>query len=51
MFGGGGFNIGFLALAVYLILVGLTMVASLAIPPIVMGVIALIAGIFLLIGR
>ena len=45
-------NIGFLLLAVYLILVGLVaLVPSLAIPSIVFGVIALVSGIFILIGR
>ena len=45
------FNIGFLALAIYLILVGISSFAALGIPAIVMGIIALIAGIFILIGR
>jgi hypothetical protein len=45
-------NIGFILLAIYLILVGLVaLIPSLAIPPIVMGVIALLAGVFILIGR
>lgn len=52
----GGFaiqsNWGFLVLAIYLILVGITsLVAGLAIPPVVHGVLALIAGILILIGR
>jgi hypothetical protein len=52
MFRGGAFNIGFLLLAIYLILVGLaTLVASFTIPPLITGIIALLAGIFLLIGR
>lgn len=45
-------NIGFILLAVYLILIGIvSLVPALAIPPIVLGVIALISGIFILIGR
>jgi hypothetical protein len=45
-------NIGFLLLAIYLILVGLvSIVPALAIPGIVLGIIALISGIFILIGR
>jgi hypothetical protein len=45
-------NIGFLLLAIYLILVGLTaLVPGLAIPSIVYGLLALISGIFILIGR
>ncbi len=44
-------NIGFLLLAIYLILVGIVSIAGLAIPPIVIGVLALISGIFVLIGR
>lgn len=44
-------NIGFLLLAIYLILVGIVSVAAVAIPSIVLGIIALLAGIFILIGR
>jgi hypothetical protein len=45
-------NIGFLLLAVYLILIGITgILPGLAIPSIVFGILALIAGIFILIGR
>jgi hypothetical protein len=45
-------NIGFLLLAIYLILIGLTtVIGGFGIPPIVMGVLALVAGIFILIGR
>lgn len=48
----GGLNIGFLLLAIYLILIGLiTIVPSIAIPGIVLGILALLAGIFILIGR
>ena len=46
------FNIGFVLLAIYLIIVGLgLLLPSFAIPAVVLGVIALISGIFLLIGR
>ncbi len=44
-------NIGMLLLAIYLILVGVSLVAAIAIPSIVLGLLALIAGIFILIGR
>ncbi len=44
-------NIGFILLAIYLILVGLTSLVALAIPAVVFGVLALAAGIFILIGR
>lgn len=48
-------NIGFILLAIYLILVGITglFAAAAAIPfiGIIMGVLALVAGIFILIGR
>jgi hypothetical protein len=45
-------NIGFLLLAIYLILIGISsLIGGLAIPPIVMGILALVAGIFILIGR
>lgn len=45
-------NIGFILLAVYLILIGITaIVPSIAIPSIVYGVLALVAGIFILIAR
>lgn len=45
-------NIGFLLLAIFLILWGLTtMIGTLGIPSIVLGLLALISGIFLLIGR
>jgi hypothetical protein len=48
----GAWNIGFLLLAIYLILVGITaLIPSVVIPAIVLGVIALISGIFILIGR
>jgi hypothetical protein len=45
-------NIGFILLAVYLILVGIISLApGVAIPGIVMGIVALASGIFILIGR
>lgn len=45
-------NIGFILLAVYLILVGISaLVPKFTIPPIITGIIALLAGIFILIGR
>lgn len=46
------FNIGFLLLAIYLILVGLTaLIGTFTIPAIIMGILALAAGILILIGR
>lgn len=44
-------NIGMILLAIYLILQGLSVIASISIPAIVMGVLALAAGILILIGR
>lgn len=44
-------NIGFLLLAIFLILWGLSMMIALGIPSVVLGLLALISGIFLLIGR
>jgi len=45
-------NIGFLLLAIYLILIGLIgIIPALAVPGIVMSIFALVSGIFLLIGR
>ncbi|HET9417884.1 MAG TPA: hypothetical protein VFO30_00955 [Chthoniobacterales bacterium] len=45
-------NVGMLLLAIYLILIGITVLfAGIAIPPVLTGVIALVAGIFILIGR
>jgi uncharacterized membrane protein HdeD (DUF308 family) len=44
-------NIGMLLLAVYLILAGLMVLLSLAIPSIVMGILAIAAGVFILIGK
>ncbi len=44
-------NLGMLLLAIYLILVGIIALAGFAIPPIVMGILALAAGILILIGK
>lgn len=44
-------NIGMLLLAIYLILVGVVSLFSVALPPIVLGVLALAAGIMILIGK
>lgn len=45
-------NIGFILLAIYLILVGITsLIPGMALPGILMGLLALFAGIFILIGR
>jgi hypothetical protein len=44
-------NIGMLLLAIYLILVGLMSIAGFVIPGIVLGVLALVAGIMILLGK
>ncbi len=44
-------NLGMILLAIYLILIGITMLFHIAIPAIVMGILALAAGILILIGR
>lgn len=44
-------NIGILLLAIYLILIGVSALAGFAIPAIVLSILALVSGIFLLIGR
>lgn len=44
-------NIGFILLAIYLILVGISAIIPMMIPVIVYGIFALLAGIFILIGR
>jgi len=44
-------NLGMLLLAVYLIIVGLTLVLHITLPVIVTGVVALAAGILILIGK
>jgi uncharacterized membrane protein HdeD (DUF308 family) len=44
-------NIGMLLLAIYLILAGLMILLTVAIPSVVMGILAIAAGIFILIGK
>lgn len=45
-------NIGFILLAIYLILIGITaLIPDLAIPGIIYGILALLSGVFILIGR
>lgn len=44
-------NWGFILLAIYLILTGLAILAGVAIPGVLMGVLALVSGILILIGR
>jgi hypothetical protein len=44
-------NIGMLLLAIYLIVIGLSTIAGFAISGVITGVLALAAGIFILIGR
>jgi hypothetical protein len=44
-------NLGMLLLAIYLILVGITTLFHVGIPAIVTGILALAAGILILIGR
>jgi len=45
-------NLGMLLLAIYLILVGImALITSIVIPPVVMGILALAAGILILIGK
>lgn len=44
-------NIGMLLLAVFLILYGITTAFAIATPMILLGILALLAGIFILIGR
>ena len=45
-------NIGFILLAVYLILVGVAAIfPAFGIPSIIYGIIALVAGVFILIGK
>ncbi len=44
-------NIGFILLAVYLIIVGLLSLTGIAIPGILLGLLALAAGVFILIGK
>jgi hypothetical protein len=44
-------NVGMLLLAIFLVLYGLAGMVALGLPPIVLAVLALIAGILILIGR
>ena len=44
-------NIGMLLLGVYLILVGLMSITPVHVPPAVPGILALVAGILILVGR
>jgi predicted membrane protein len=44
-------NLGMLLLAIYLILVGIIALVHITIPTIVMGILALAAGILILLGR
>jgi hypothetical protein len=44
-------NIGMLLLAIYLILAGIGILFTIGIPSVLMGILALAAGIFILIGR
>jgi hypothetical protein len=45
-------NWGFLVLSIYLILVGITfLVTGVTIPPVILGVLALVSGVLILIGR
>jgi hypothetical protein len=44
-------NIGMLLLAIYLILAGLGLLFGFVIPTILMGILAVLAGIFILMGR
>ena len=44
-------NIGMLLLAIYLILAGLTILLALAIPGVIMGVLAIAAGVLILLGK
>lgn len=44
-------NAGMLLLGIYLVLVGLSGFVALGLPPVVMAVLALIAGILIIVGR
>ena len=44
-------NLGMLLLAIYQILVGITLLLHISIPTIIMGILALAAGILVLIGK
>jgi len=44
-------NIGMLLLAIYLILAGLGLLFAIVIPSVAMGILAVLAGVFILIGK
>jgi hypothetical protein len=44
-------NIGMLLLAIYLILAGLGLLFAIMIPGVLMGILAILAGVFILIGK
>ena len=44
-------NLGMLLLAIYLILAGITLLLHITIPVVVMGILALAAGILILVGK
>jgi hypothetical protein len=44
-------NIGMLLLAIYLVLAGIGMLFAIVIPGVLMGILAILAGIFILIGK
>lgn len=45
-------NIGFILLAVYLILIGLsTLISGFVIPAMVMGILAIVSGVLILLGK
>jgi hypothetical protein len=44
-------NLGMLLLAIYLILAGITLLFHITIPTIIMGILALAAGILILVGK
>lgn len=44
-------SLGMLLLGLYLVLVGIVSLLGLAVPPVVMGLLALVAGILILIGK
>lgn len=44
-------NIGFILLAIYLILAGIMALVGIAIPGMVMGILAIVSGVFILLGR
>ena len=44
-------NIGMLLLAIYLILAGLGLLFGFMIPSVIMGILAILAGVFILLGK